>query len=68
MDDQRKHMAMIADALNDNDVLREALAAAYKFISQPINSRRLSSGGIRSTYDVRGYNDLTAMIRAALKI
>ena len=65
LDEQRAHMERIALALNDNDALREALAAAYKFISQPLRSQRLSSGAITSTYDKRRYNDLVEKIRTA---
>lgn len=68
LDDSRKHMDMIANAMNDSDALRDALAAAYKFISQPTSTQRLSTGGMRSTYNTNGYNELMAKIRAALKI
>ena len=68
LDEQRAHMERIALALNENDALRDALAAAYKFISQPLRSQRLSSGSMTSTYDTRGYNELAEKIRLALGI
>ncbi len=54
----------VARALLERDApMREALEAAYTYITQP---RRMTR--TEATYDIRNYNKLTEKIRTALEV